>query len=123
MKDETGSTGQEIMAESSPTIRALTDKNPLRNLLLEVCVPDEAGVKSIAVIARYERLSSESVQKWCRHLEIPPNRAMGLVKKYAAYRNKAVINAALLGEVPALREITIEEFFPFIFTEHAADFS
>lgn len=123
MKDETGTTGQQIMAESSPTIRALTDTNPLRNLLLAVCVPDEAGVKSIAVIARYERLSSESVQKWCRHLEIPPNRAMGLVKKYADYRNKAVKNADLLGETVALPEISIEEFFPFIFTEHAADFS
>ena len=106
------------MAETPYIERRKTD-NPLHDLLLESCVPDSSGKKSITVVARYAELSTESVHKWCRNLSIPPHRAEDVVELYQAYREKQLKIAETLGTDPELREITVRDFFPYIFKNHS----
>jgi len=100
---------------TTPYIQRVRPGNELHDLLLEVCVPDRKGCKSITVIARDEEVSTESVHKWVRRLSVPPKRAKSLVERYTKYRNAAVETADLVGGECELREITLEEFFPYIF--------
>lgn len=106
------------MAET-PFIQRRKTENPLHDLLLESCVPDSSGKKSITVVARHAELSTESVHKWVRNLSIPPHRAEDVVALYETYRDKAVKIAETLGEDADLREIVLEEFFPYIFKNHS----
>lgn len=100
---------------ATPYIQRIRPGNELHDLLLEVCVPDSTGKKSITVIAQTEGVSNESAHKWVRRMSIPPKRAMSLVEKYSAYRARELETAELVGGACDLREITIEEFFPYIF--------
>ena len=100
---------------TTPYIQRIRPGNELHDLLLEVCVPDSSGKKSITVIARAEEVSTESVHKWVRRMSVPPKRAKSLVERYAAYRQREMETAELVGGECDLREIALEEFFPYIF--------
>lgn len=62
------------------TIRRLSDKGPLQDLLLEICPPDKDGMKSITVLAAAMTLSSWAVYRWIKTNRIPPQQVKRLVK-------------------------------------------
>jgi hypothetical protein len=79
-----------------PTIRRLSDKGPLHDLLLKACPPDAEGVKSIPVLARAMKLSPWAIYRWIENARITPDRANEVVKLSKG-------------------GVTLEEFYPHIF--------
>jgi len=63
-----------------PTIRRLSDKGPLQELLLEICPPNKDGIKSITILAKALKLSSWAIYRWIDTNRIPPARVKMLVK-------------------------------------------
>lgn len=69
------------MATKKPsTIRRLAEGGPVHDLLLKVCPPNKQGVKSITVLAKTMKLSSQALYGWIANERIPASRAKALVK-------------------------------------------
>ncbi len=68
------------MKKSKPsTIRRLSDKGALQDLLLEICPPDKEGMKSITVLAAAMQLSSWAVYRWIKTNRIPSQQVKRLL--------------------------------------------
>lgn len=55
------------------------NNGPLHDLLLSACPPNEAGEKSITILADALGISAWSIHKWVQKGKIPPGRAVEVV--------------------------------------------
>ena len=55
------------------------NNGPLHDLLLKACPPNEAGEKSITILADALDISAWSIHKWVQKGKIPPGRAVEVV--------------------------------------------
>lgn len=69
-----------MATKKQPTIRRLSEGGPLHDLLLDICPPNKAGVKSITVLAERMGLSSQAIYGWIDNERVPANRAKKLAE-------------------------------------------
>lgn len=55
------------------------NNGPLHDLLLRACPPNEAGEKSVTILADALGISAWSIHKWVQKGKIPPGRAVEVV--------------------------------------------
>jgi len=93
--------------------RSLKDLGPLHDLLLRACPPDDAGMKSVPILAKtHLNMTPFGVYKWIRNAKIPPEKAAIVVQinnDYWAAEKKAG------REVSQEELVSLEDFHPFVY--------
>lgn len=68
------------MTEQDHKLYTLKNLGPMADMLLRICPPDHAGVKSIPTLARRLGLSPYAVYKWIYAQRIPPAQVSKLLE-------------------------------------------